>query len=232
MILAWASSLATAAISVTWANRYEGNVMPASNSPPLNEVSLSASTDGNLLTINGTSGGYAALGPDNGGSTAWNGNAASGSTLEFRMKVDSVTSTYGAYMELGGTSGFAGLKLSATQAITFGASGDGTPFNVTTTAFHTYRMTLASGVVNFYLDGNETPFSTRNVSSSPYNAFDFGYGTGAARGTSEWDYVRWTNAGAFAAPEPSTAAAVALGLAMLIYSARARRTFNRGEGDA
>jgi len=184
---------------VTWAHSYEGDVMPSANSPALTESgTFAGSTDGNILTI--TSGYAQLLGGV--GNANWDGSSVTGSTFEVRMRVTSQTSTFGGFFEIGNQIGYAGLAVATNYVQVNGGGGNPIRF-LDATAFHTYRMTITNNVVRFYIDGDTNYLGNFTLAGGAYNAFDFGYGTGSAAGASQYDYVRWTNEGAFPVPEPS-----------------------------
>jgi hypothetical protein len=89
-----------------------------------------------------------------------------------------------------------------------------------TTAFHAYRIVQSGSLADLYVDGVRALSNVAPTTATSGNTIFFGQDQSAAIGKTEWDYFRWTNAGAFI-PEPS-----AMGLtvmAMLGWGAWRRR---------
>jgi hypothetical protein len=62
------------------------------------------------------------------------------------------------------------------------------------TTFHTYRVTLKDRVPNLYIDAEPGPISCFQPGYHIRNALLIGDLTSTSAGSSQWDYVRWTNA--------------------------------------
>lgn len=62
-----------------------------------------------------------------------------------------------------------------------------------TTTFHTYRVTLKERIPNLYIDGEPAPISCFQPGYEIRNALLIGDLSSSSAGTSQWDYVRWTN---------------------------------------
>ncbi len=211
---------------VTWAYTYEGNVLPdnAAANPVWTKLFNTAATEtvsNGILTIDGpalTDYVDYEIGP-----SPWSPTAA-GTTIEFRLKVDSeVANTPRGAQSLiayaGSTMYYIGLATNKVfDALLGGASS--IPMD-TTDAFHTYRLTIngLTGTGTFYVDGNPTPaFTTPGVSLSPAQThLDFGVNSANEAGKVEWDYIRWSNAGVFPAPEASTCTLVILGAIAMLH---------------
>lgn len=107
--------------------------------------------------------------------------------------------------------------------VSFSDSGN---YAINTTAFHTYRITSTSSGANLYIDGAETAVLTSSGISSSNNYISFGDDTGGniGAGTSYWDYVYYTNNGAFApVPEPHSAALLLGGIGFVLILWRRNR---------
>jgi hypothetical protein len=78
----------------------------------------------------------------------------------------------------------------------------------TTDAFHTYRVTYSSAGFGLFLDDNPSQVTgggvSSDVSGNPGPLMQFGDFTGTDDSEYLLDYIRWTNADAFPAPEPAT----------------------------
>jgi hypothetical protein len=161
------------------------------------------------------------------GGGAWNPTAL-GSTVETRLKVDfnSEGASYaGDLVILTGARGW--FMRFGTGSINE-VLGGGTLEMDTSSAFHTYRFTTteaANAPLNLYVDGSTTPAITFAGVDTGSNRLGFGDATTSLEGGQiQWDYIDWTNAGAFApVPEPSTLALMALGGTALLRTRRARR---------
>jgi len=90
-------------------------------------------------------------------------------------------------------------------------------YAIDTTQFHTYRITTSNGLASLYIDGSFTPAISNIAGTAVANNFIyFGQDGAALKGTSQWDYVRWSNDIA-SIPEPFTAAMILpMGVAALL----------------
>lgn len=104
-------------------------------------------------------------------------------------------------------------------------------YAVDLTQWTTVRITVTGGnttapVALVYINNDSDIKATRILSGvGALSYFQFGDGsTHASRGgTSEWDYIRWTNAGAFAPtpiPEPGSLALLGIGALVVCHSRR------------
>jgi hypothetical protein len=142
-----------------------------------------------------------------------------GSTVEMRFKSDSVDAS--------GWSGSALISTGLSQwAIRIGdfVSISGDDYNLVAngfdpTVFHTFRFTTANdtGDLNMYIDGSTSVTHVfTGGAASAVSRLAFGDLGQPEEGTAEWDYMRWTNAGAFApVPEPGMMSLATIGLAGL-----------------
>lgn len=77
---------------------------------------------------------------------------------------------------------------------------------IDSSTFHTYRFTTAAdnGPLQLYVDGGSTPVYAYPGEAIGGNQLAFGDLGGPEDGELVWDYIRWTNQGAFAplVPEP------------------------------
>ncbi|HRJ71250.1 MAG TPA: PEP-CTERM sorting domain-containing protein [Terrimicrobiaceae bacterium] len=107
--------------------------------------------------------------------------------------------------------------------VSFSDSGN---YAINTTVFHTYRITSTSSGANLYIDGAESPVLTSSGVSSSNNYLSFGDDTAGniGAGISYWDYVYYTNNGAFApVPEPHSTALLFGGIGVLLMFWRRNR---------
>ncbi|HEY5924458.1 MAG TPA: hypothetical protein VIV11_22425 [Kofleriaceae bacterium] len=79
----------------------------------------------------------------------------------------------------------------------------GSSYSIDTTVFHVYRVVVRAGIfVEVYVDGGPTPVLTRiETAGTTLNRLRFGDVTASGFGDVYWDYIRWTNTGAYA-PNP------------------------------
>lgn len=162
----------------------------------------------------------------------WDGSIAAdtpGTTIEFRLKVESVTSdaTNAAVIYFStGTKGYSFYFKS--DEIRASSATTGAVQALDTSVFHTYRITLSGnegGVANFYIDGVyiSSLSGISGVGSITTNHIYFGDPSGNTGGVTYWDYMAFTNAGAFAPiPEPATAMLLLGGMAGVFFIARRR----------
>jgi len=92
---------------------------------------------------------------------------------------------------------------------------------IDSSTLHTYRFTTESdnGDLKMYVDGSATAAHTFTGGAASATArLAFGDLGGPEDGQIDWDYIRWTNEGAFApvVPEPGTLSLAIIGLAGLL----------------
>jgi hypothetical protein len=152
---------------------------------------------------------------------------AAGTTLEARLKVDSqvIGAESAGNLVIGAGNQLWVVRIAVSglsQAI--GAGG----FIPTTTndGLHAYRFTAdgtSTGTLNVYKDGVSIgSFASTGVALTTLR---FGEDHGSSAGQIQWDYIRWTNAGAFAptaaVPEPAALSLAAVGALTLLRRRRA-----------
>lgn len=151
----------------------------------------------------------------------WVPTSAAGTTIEFRMKIDSVGSgkDYAAVFSVYGITGDYRFELNlSANGIRFFT---GTEYALDTSVFNTYRLTFEGRNAKLYINDNNIPVLTNYTS---------GGGSGLTRivigdigsswgGQTEWEYVKWTNDGVFPVPEPSVVALLVPG-ALALFAAR------------
>jgi MYXO-CTERM domain-containing protein len=203
---------------------YDGVAVPESSTPAwARYYDGDYSASGGILTVTtpGTHGGSDPGYLEFQQTGSWSPSGA-GTTVEVRLKTI-----------YNGPNGWAGgMAISTgTEAwpifigggfITVSGGGTGDLAINTSDAFHTLRFTTdeTSGDVNLYVDGNTTPAHTWGSSASGSNVLAFGVTNGVQTGGQiEWDYIQWTNDGAFA-PVPEPAALSLLGLGALALRRR------------
>jgi len=199
---------------------YDGNALPPASTPAWAEVNTtagaSASVSGGILTTATTDLAdnieYYQSGPG-----AWNPTGA-GTTVEARFKTNHGSNGYAGTLEIitpgsGGVDGRWFFLLLGNRWFTELRGGGELDLNSVGVHaeddFHTYRFTLADenvGPLQLYVDDGTTPaYSWNGSSSGGRNRLAFGDGHSAANGDIQWDYIQWTNEGAFApvVPEPT-----------------------------
>ena len=209
---------------------YQGSILPTTATPAwlLSGGGSAAAytstpntpTDGILQFTTATTGSrYYFIKYEN-ASSPWNGSTAegtAGSTVEFRLKIDSMNS------DALRTTTVALLSGQALYTFNFNLTSvsAATTINLDTTVFHTYRITLdgnGAGTASLYIDNSATPVIS-GYSGTPTTANEVRFGdlSSSTGGTSEWEYFAFTNSGSFAPiPEPSTLLLMGAALAVLI----------------
>jgi hypothetical protein len=211
---------------------YEGNVLPTAATPAWSGVvtgsAVANSPSAGILTLSTLVSENAYF------ETPW--SASTPTTLEFSMKVNSVDPAAFAataiYFTNGGPKDY---RIAFTSSAILVGDISGTPSNPSgtyatyafdTTALTTYRITLEGGALSLYLNNSPTAAVSGYTGTGDYtgNAFIFGDASGNVGGTSEWQYVAFTNDGAFApVPEPAAVGLFAMGAAIFLSRSRSRR---------
>jgi len=208
-----ALAAASAAISLTasaqtWTGTYEGDALPdsPSSNPQWQKYFLgSASALGGYLTVttptdSGTGDDhYLEYRLDGGG--AWNPTGA-GTTLEMSFQTN--------YTNASGWAGSALISTGleqwsirvGTNYVSVGPEDLYLPsIGIDSSTLHVYRFTTVgdTGNLNLYVDGGTTPAHTYSTGvASAVSRLAFGDLGSPEDGQVVWDYLRWTNAGAFA----------------------------------
>lgn len=228
-VIAMGAGYAQSALLPNMDYEYSGDALPQVSTPawslPLQTGSASQSVSGGILTVTGTTGTDTLVNRLGGGAgLEWDPDAT-GSTLELRLKVDSLAPESN---RAGGIGIRTGTNI---WLFTFGPSileevvtGQNASV-VTDDAFHTYRMTIAgtAGPLNVYVDGNTTPLASFTGGTNSETLIDFGDNLDAEGGVVQWDYIQWTNDGVFApvaVPEPAALSLLALGVLAIRRSRR------------
>lgn len=222
--------VSAASAQVTWQNEWTDTTSFAAASPswtttPGGATTYTAAPDPTVFGTTGT-GGILYHTADSG----FDASTATGSTVEFRMKVNSqnALATNGAVQLI-----VYGTNTDKRFEVTLSDSGagffEGTKHAHDTSVFNTYRLTFGGSSASLYLNGGTTAIATNTVGGSDFGVNLLRIGdissTDAILGVSEWEYIRWTNAGQFApVPEPATFAALTGLLALGAIMLRRRRS--------
>lgn len=225
------ASAAVVVNGVTWTHGYEGNVVPndpssqpgawdlvtntGTTSQSISQGILNISTNGinsNLL--------YRQL-PSSPGGPHW-APTGIGSTLEARIRV----------VDSGDLVGIQSIDIrDGDRLFRFLFSHDTGVFTgvrdmlneqfvaADIFQFHTYRVTVneAANLASLYVDGATTPAFTTSGIAASFTLLDFGdQSSGDWDGQVEYDYIRWTNQGAFS-PIPEPATAMLFGLTLIVF---------------
>lgn len=228
-VIAMGASYAQSALLPNMDYEYSGDALPTASTPAWSVAgqtgSASQSASGGILTVTGTTGTDTLVNRIWGGTgLEWDPDAT-GSTLELRLKVDSVASGSSYAGSIGIRTGaniwLFSFGTSQLVEVTAGQSAS----VVTDDAFHTYRMTIAgtAGPLNVYVDGNTTPLASFTGVANSVNLLDFGDNLDSEAGVVQWDYIQWTNDGVFApvaVPEPAALSLLVLGALAIRRSRR------------
>ncbi len=237
--IAWVSGLCCAALSSTamgalistdvdFTTVYTATVVPNSATPKwtLNLSQGSASVAGGVLVMNTpqSSGRYYSLSEE-----TWDGGTATGSTIEFSLKVISTAegATAGATQFMFST----GSKLYTFNFSETGVATQTGGYSVsydTTSDFTVYRITLSEGgIASLYANHSSTPLiADYSGSDNSNNKISFGDSSNSIGGISHWEYVAFTNQGSFA-PIPEPTSVSLLGVTLLLGARLCRRQSKR-----
>ena len=214
-----------------WRVSYDADFLPnnVSSDPAFSTYAVGGGATGNvgggILTMTNSTGFvYAEMN----NTTFWNGGSGGtrDNTIAFRMR---------------GSNGHTPANADFTGNVFFGdgtvrwffqfdnnrvriAGTTGPFYAIDTTQFHTYRITTKNGLASLYVDGSFSP-AISNIAGQniAQNFIYFGQDSSVLKGTTEWDYFRWSNDIA-SIPEPVTAAIVLpIGIAALL-ARRPRRS--------
>lgn len=215
--IVFGASYAQSALLPNMDYEYDGNAVPESSSPTWTRYyDGDYSASGGILTVTtpgthgGTDPGYLEFQQ----SGAW---SPSGAGITVEVKLNTISSNI---------NGWAGGMTIATGSqywpiyfgsnwITVAGGGTGDLAQITSDTYHTLRFTTdeTSGNLKLYVDGNTTSAHTWGSTASSSNVLSFGVTNGSQTGGQiGWDYIQWTNDGAFApVPEPASLSLLALG---------------------
>lgn len=209
--------------SVVWAVSYDGDFLPnnGSSDPAWSTffvgAGASGTVGGGILTL--TNGGASITYAEMNNTSYWNGGSGGtfDNTIEFKMRGQNAQSnadwTGRFFFGDGVNRWFFSFDDNRVRI-------NGSPFYlIDTTIFHTYRIVESNSLVSLYVDqigNNSTPVLSGVAGSAvAQNFIYFGHDGTALKGRTEWDYVRWTNAGAFTVPEPGAFTLILAALALL-----------------
>lgn len=218
--IVFGASYAQSAVA-PFAYGYEADAMPESSTPAWpHYFNGDTSVSGGILTVTtpGTHGGgdidfveFRQLG---GAGAPWETTGA-GTTVEIRVKTDYNVSGHSWAGDIMIDTGVRRWQMLIGEGYISDNVGGGDFAITTNDAFHTYRFVVANestGPLAIYVDGNTTPAHSWVGGASGYSELAFGDLGNSAQGQVQWDYVRWTNAGAYApVPEPASLSLLALG---------------------
>jgi len=151
--------------------------------------------------------------------TTWNVNRATGFSIEFRARMDSVEATEAGSFDVIFGSPDRGTSLRLTRAAAGGAATaifksafNNTVLGTTGIAnpddFHTFRVDVLNDDIDLYIDNVLTIDNAQDPAASALHILRFGDGTGAGDGNYQVQFIRTYQSGIV--PEPGTLAVVSL----------------------
>lgn len=204
---------------------YDGSALPQQSTPPWVSSSSAITAQVNdgifTLTTGGSNQRYYHINHST-SPEVWNGGSMLGTTVEFSMRViESTGNRSAAAVTIGGTSRyfifnftdskiFAGNTISPNPSLYYDFD--------TTEAFNTYRIVVKDNLASLYINNSTEALISDygGAAHSSLNTIRFGSASPEVSGTTEWDYVAFTNKGGFAPiPEPRHAVAWAAVLAIV-----------------
>ena len=166
--------------------------------------------------------------------TFWNGNSdgIQANTVEFRMKLRSEGAEYiGAGSFIFDGVQYFGFNIVEDDPFTPGQQGyvnlgNGGNIILDVDSYQVYRIVMyGDGMANLFINGvaaYESGVSANGLSGD--NRINFGDLLNSGGGTSDWDYFRWTNAGAYnPVPEPQAAALLMMAVGAGFWTLRRKR---------
>lgn len=186
------------------AHGFEGDSLPTASSPAFtiasggsSTVAIASASEGELRLLSGPTS-IDALSYQLNNPSYWNG--LGDSTVEVALRVAGGSET-GTAQTLRLLTGVRDIQL---HFRTTGISlQGGSSYTIDTTVPHVYRVVVRAGVsVEVYIDGGATAVLARTETAvTTLNRLRFGDVTATGFGDVYWDYIRWTNAGAYP-PDP------------------------------
>lgn len=212
----WTDATTFAGATPSWSPAFGGGDFSTTQAP-------------SATTITATNASFVYFSPDSG----FDASTATGSTVEFSMKVNSQE----AGKDFAGSVRIFGSDDNGTERrFDLNIADDGVQFftagqsaALDTTVFNTYRLTFGGNSASLYLNGNNVatisgqPGGSNLITGSDLR-IGVTSGSDTVGGTTEWEYVRWTNAGQFSpVPEPAAFASLLGVLALGTVALRRRR---------
>ena len=179
-----------------WKHAYEADVIPPAADPAWEDLYLGqniGSADGGILTLRSTLQQQEHYRLPHG--PAWSAGAKVGTTVECRVRVVSGVEPDKPAALLSFSNGAYAITVCFfTDRVAMGP-----PVKMATTdGFHTYRITLDGSQARLYVDGKPTAAASTTASPAKANEIYFGDASNTyVGGETRWDYIRWTNAGAY-----------------------------------
>ena len=228
---------------VTWNGTFEGDVFPSASTPVWSIYANSGSWTANNNTpgiftqdtfINSAGAWQVSTGFDNALST--------GRTVEAKLKLGLNESYPNAADGVVDLLVFGGSRymvfVLGTNSISMGGTSTSSAIVDMLSDFNTLRVTYdstqATDAWKLYLNSDSTPIISSGSdlgasAGSPFYAVVFGDPTtGGIGGESQWDYVSWTDTGAYAVPEPAVSYLM-IGAAGVIFGVRVMRRKRAGK---
>ena len=217
--------LATAAQATVFTTGYDGVLTPDVSTPLWHFPteggfgSGSHSTSGGILTSSTLASGanlnYRMYG---GAGSAWNPTGL-GSTLETRLKIDAQGPTVNFACSLGFYTGSRQwIFAMGLDKIIQIVDGPDPEVLVDLSNFTVLRFVVdeSAGTLDLHVDGSTTALASFSGVATSINKIEFGDEFDGAIGTTQWDYLMWTNEVA-EVPEPVTMALLSLGGACMFF---------------
>lgn len=191
-----------------WSVSYDGDYLPSNPlSDPAWTMAGSGYVSGGIMTFTNGTGSFA----DMNNTAYWNGGSGGtyDNTVEFRVRAFSTAPP--------DWRGRAVMNNAQNQwAFMFTDTFfyfNNTPVTTNMTTFHTFRIVQTGNFADLYMDGYRV--LTNVPGNGPTLANEIYFGQDVQSGDTQWDYFRWTNAGAFI-PEPGVISLAVMTLVGLV----------------
>jgi hypothetical protein len=227
------------AAPITYTSRYEADVLPTAAAgttanpqwKPHGDVNTYAAVGDGVLTMTyakeAANVGFWHLGTGGKPSDAWAADPDVGSTVDFRVRVESGDMPFSLGVADG--NGQVALMFDPTKIVLQGKDYKNTAYTPSadhpTTDFETYRIAYKDGKVSLFAAYSDTPLVSDVLNAAvDINRLYFGEASVSFYGKYDLEYIRWTNEAAVfsapSAPEPGMLGVLSLGGLLMLLRRR------------